>query len=80
MALAAAREELKNAFRIRQQLDDGVPEEPPQREQMLNQVVAHCDKAHELVEAQTKRFQELRDLERRAPEVLAEQERRVSEG
>ena len=46
---------------------------------MLNQIVAHCDKAHELVEAQTKRFQELRDLERRAPEVLAEQERRVSE-
>ena len=79
VALAAAREELKNAFRIRQRLDDGVPEEPPQREQMLNQIVAHCDKAHELVDAQTKRFQELRDLERRAPEVLAEQERRVSE-
>ncbi|HEX5579653.1 MAG TPA: TPM domain-containing protein [Candidatus Limnocylindria bacterium] len=79
VALAAAREELKNAFRIRQQLDDGTPEEPPQREQMLNQVVAHCDKAHELVDAQTKRFQELRDLERRAPEVLAEQERLVGE-
>ena len=79
VALAAAREELKNSFRIRQQLDDGIPEEPPQREQMLTQVVAHCDKAHELVEAQTKRFQELRDLERRAPEVLSEQELRVSE-
>jgi uncharacterized membrane protein YgcG len=78
-ALKAAQEELKSAFRVRQQLDDGTPDAPPEREQMLTQVIAHCDKAHELVEAQTRRFQELRDLERRAPEVLAEQERRVSE-
>jgi hypothetical protein len=46
---------------------------------MLTQVIAHCDKAHQLVDAQTKRFQELRDLERRAPEVLAEQQTRVAE-
>ncbi|HET6820592.1 MAG TPA: hypothetical protein VFH98_08570, partial [Candidatus Limnocylindria bacterium] len=78
-SLASAREELQNAFRIRQQLDDGTPEAPPQREELLNQVVAHCEAAHQLVDAQTKKFQELRDLERRAPNVLAEQERRVGE-
>jgi uncharacterized membrane protein YgcG len=78
-ALESAREELQSAFRLRQQLDDGTPEEPPERERMLTQIVAHCDKAHELVDVQTKRFQELRDLERRAPEVLAEQQGRVAE-
>jgi hypothetical protein len=77
-ALTAARAELQAAFRIRQQLDDGTPEAPPEREQMLNQVVAHCEKAHQLVEEQTKKFQELRDLERRAPQILAEQEGRVA--
>ncbi|HEY7465051.1 MAG TPA: TPM domain-containing protein, partial [Candidatus Limnocylindria bacterium] len=77
-ALTAARAELQAAFRIRQQLDDGTPEAPPEREQLLNQVVAHCEKAHQLVEEQTKKFQELRDLERRAPQILAEQEGRVA--
>jgi uncharacterized membrane protein YgcG len=78
-ALGSAREQLQHAFRLRQQLDDGVPEEPPERQRMLTQVIAYCESARELVDAQTKKFQELRDLERRAPEVLAEQERRVTE-
>jgi uncharacterized membrane protein YgcG len=76
-ALAAARSELQEAFRIRQGLDDGVPEEPPERERMLNEIVERCAKARELVDAQTRHFQELRDLERRAPEILAEQPRQV---
>jgi hypothetical protein len=78
-ALGSARGELQDAFRLRQLLDDGTPEEPAEREGMLTQIVAHCEAAQKLVEEQTARFQELRDLERRAPEVLAEQERRVTE-
>jgi len=78
-ALASARGELQDAFRLRQLLDDGTPEEPAEREGMLTQIVAHCEAAQKLVEEQTARFQELRDLERRAPEVLAEQQRRVAE-
>jgi uncharacterized membrane protein YgcG len=73
-ALAEARSELKAAFRIRQALDDGEPEEPTERERMLNEIVARCERARQLVEEQTERFRELRDLERRAPEVLAQQE------
>ncbi|HEX2843702.1 MAG TPA: TPM domain-containing protein, partial [Candidatus Limnocylindria bacterium] len=74
-ALAAARAELQAAFRARQLLDDGTPDAPAERERLLNEIMARCAKAQELVEAQTERFRELRDLERRAPEVLAELER-----
>lgn len=77
-ALASAKEELQAAFRVRQLLDDGTPEAPPEREKMLNEIVARCEKAHDLVEEQTDRFRELRDLERRAPEVLAEVEREAA--
>jgi uncharacterized membrane protein YgcG len=76
-ALAAARAELQAAFRLRQQLDDNDPETPPEREQLLTEIVARCEKAQATVAEQTKRFQELRDLERRAPEVFAEQEQRL---
>ncbi len=78
-ALDAARNELKAAFRLRQLLDDGTPDAPADRERMLNEIVGHCEKADQLVEAQTARFQELRDLERRAPEVLADQEAQVAQ-
>jgi uncharacterized membrane protein YgcG len=77
-ALAEARGELKAAFRARQLLDDDIPDTPQQREQYLNEIVARTDRARALVDEQTDAFRELRDLERRAPEVLAEQERRVT--
>ena len=78
VALGAARTELQAAFRARQLLDDGTPDSPEDRERYLNEVVAHCAKAQGLVEEQTERFRELRDLERRAPEVLDELERAVA--
>jgi hypothetical protein len=71
-ALAAARTELQGAFRARQLLDDGIPDTPADRERLLTEILARCAKAQELVEEQTARFRELRDLERRAPEVLDE--------
>ncbi len=70
-SLDAAHAELQAAFKVRQQLDDDVPEDPPTRERMLNEILSRCGHAHDLVEKQTDRFRELRDLERRAPEILA---------
>jgi len=43
-ALQAAREELQAAFRVRQQLDDRQPETEPDRERLLNEIVARCEK------------------------------------
>jgi uncharacterized membrane protein YgcG len=71
-AIEQARSELQAAFKVRQQLDDEVPEDPPTREKMLNEIIARCRKAQELVGVQTEHFRQLRDLERRAPEVLAD--------
>ena len=78
LALEQARAELQAAFRARQRLDDNDPETPAERESLLNEIVARTDRARGLVDEQTAAFQELRDLERRAPEVLAEQERRIA--
>jgi hypothetical protein len=70
-ALGEARTELQAAFKVRQQLDDEVPEDPSTRERMLSDIVARCTRAQELVGKETERFRELRDLERRAPQILA---------
>jgi hypothetical protein len=78
-ALTAARAELQASFRLRQRLDDNDPETPAEREQLLTEIVTRCERAHALVAEQTQRFQELRDLERRAPEVFAEQDRQLAQ-
>lgn len=70
-AIGRAQDELKAAFTIRQQLDDEVPEDPPTRERMLNEIVTHCRSIAAAGDEQRKRISELRDLDRRAPEVLA---------
>lgn len=72
-ALDAARAELQAAFAVRQRLDDATPESPDDREALLNEIVGRCTRAQEMLEAQTERFRQLRDLERRAPELLAAQ-------
>jgi uncharacterized membrane protein YgcG len=77
-ALDAARGELKAAFAIRQRLDDTEPETPDQREALLNEILQRLERAETALEEQTKRFQELRDMERRAPEVLAEQQSAIA--
>lgn len=70
-ALAQARDELKAAFTVRQKLDDEIPEDPPTREAMLTEVVARASRVADILGQQRQRFAELRDVERRAPEILA---------
>jgi uncharacterized membrane protein YgcG len=77
-ALAKARDELKEAFAIRQRLDDEPSADPAGREAMLSQVVEHARQAGRLVDEQRERIEALRDLERTAPEALAELDGRLS--
>ncbi|HEX2194786.1 MAG TPA: TPM domain-containing protein, partial [Candidatus Limnocylindria bacterium] len=77
-ALDKARAELKTAFAVRQRLDDGEPESVEQREAMLREIIQRTSRAEGVLEEQTARFRELRDLERRAPEVLAAQPEAIS--
>jgi uncharacterized membrane protein YgcG len=70
-AVAAAREELRGAFEVRQRLDDAQPEDPPTRESMLQDIVARIGRAGQALDAQAARIDELRNLERQAPTILA---------
>ncbi|HEX7472938.1 MAG TPA: TPM domain-containing protein [Candidatus Limnocylindrales bacterium] len=70
-AIAAARDDLKGAFTIRQRLDDATPEDAPARRQMLIDLVIACRKAQDRLHAETHRFDELRALEQEAPDILA---------
>lgn len=82
-ALLKARDEVKAAFAIRQRLDDETPEDPLTRERLYREMLEHASKATALLDEQQKRIAQLRDLERRAPEILAalpDELRSVSEG
>ncbi len=70
-AIAAARDDLKGAFTIRQRLDDSTPEQPPERRQMLIDLVVASRKAQGRLDAESQRFAELRALEKEAPTILA---------
>ncbi len=76
-ALAGARDELNAAFLIGQKLDDSEPETAEQRRQMIEQVIARCQKAQQVVDEQAATLAELRDFERRAPETLDKLDREL---
>ncbi|CAN5303293.1 TPM domain-containing protein [soil metagenome] len=71
-ALGEAAGEMKAAFTIRQRLDDETPEDPETRERLLREVLERAGKAKRILDGQRTRIEELRDLERRAPEILSQ--------
>lgn len=70
-AIKVAGDELRAAFALRRQLDDTDPEPPSERERLLKEIIARTTKANALLDAQEARFDQLGDLERKAPELLA---------
>jgi uncharacterized membrane protein YgcG len=70
-ATAAARDDLKRAFTLRQQLDDATPEDDATRRQMLTDLIVAARTARGRLQAELKRFEELRALEQEAPRILA---------
>ena len=71
-AVAHASTELKAAFTLRQQLDDDAPDTPDTRRAMVEQILQHAAAAQTALLEQKQRLDQLRDLERRAPEILTE--------
>jgi hypothetical protein len=78
-AVEDAKADLTASFRLRQQLDDAVPEDDTTRRQMLEEIITRCESANESLDAQADAFDRLRALEQNAPEVLAEVDRRAAE-
>ncbi|MGW6513366.1 TPM domain-containing protein [Streptomyces niveus] len=70
-AVTYARGELTAAFRLRQQLDDAMPDDDGARRRMLDEILARCTDANSRLDAESAGFDRLRDMERNAPEALA---------
>jgi uncharacterized membrane protein YgcG/predicted nucleic acid-binding Zn-ribbon protein len=69
-AVDNAKAALSQAFSVRQQLDDSVPETPAQRRELLTRVIVSAARANRELESQTDAFQKLRDLVVNAPTRL----------
>ena len=69
-AVSNAKAALAQAFTVRQQLDDAIPETPAQRRDLLTRVIVSAAQADRELDAQTAAFRELRDLVLNAPTML----------
>ena len=69
-ALADAKGIAKQAFELRQKLDDAYPETPEQHRAMTLQLIELAERADQTLDAQADAFDQLRQLDRNAPEVL----------
>ncbi|MFI2296995.1 TPM domain-containing protein [Isoptericola sp. NPDC019571] len=78
-ALEAAKADVAQAFHLRQELDDDVPDSEPRRRQLLAGILELTEHAGASLDAQTDAFDELRSLQQRAPELLDEAEQRAGE-
>ncbi|MEU4362809.1 TPM domain-containing protein [Promicromonospora sp. NPDC023987] len=82
LILARAAGDVRQAFVIRQELDDeeaGAGPEGAARRTRLSRVVALCESAADTLDARTRAFDDLRRLQQRAPELLADVDAREPE-
>lgn len=69
-AVEVAKTALVQAFTVRQQLDDAVPETPEQRRDLLTRVIVAAGRADRELDAQVDAFEQMRDLVLNAPARL----------
>ncbi|MCU1546071.1 MAG: hypothetical protein JWP30_1171 [Homoserinimonas sp.] len=70
-ALQSARAAVMEAFSIKQQLDDAFPETDEQKRAMTARIIELCEQADATLDDQADAFDELRQLEKTAPDALA---------
>jgi predicted nucleic acid-binding Zn-ribbon protein len=78
-AVNNAKAALSQAFAIRQQLDDAIPETRAQRRELLTQVIVSAARADRELESQREAFEQMRDLVVNAPERLDALTRQIVE-
>ncbi|WP_326572422.1 TPM domain-containing protein [Actinacidiphila glaucinigra] len=76
-ALGYAESELTAAFRLRQQLDDAIPEDDAAKRRMLDEIIARCTEADRRLDAEAEGFDRLRALEQNAPQALEHAEAKL---
>lgn len=70
-ALTQAKALVSDAFRVRRELDDEIPETDEQKRAALVGIIAACDEADDLLEDQEEAFDALRDVEHDLPTAVA---------
>jgi uncharacterized membrane protein YgcG len=70
-ALATAKAQLSQAFTLQQKLDDSEPDSEEQARAWYVAIIDLCSQANRTLDAQADDFDELRQLEKNAPEVAA---------
>ena len=70
-ALEKAKAQLSQAFTLQQKLDDSEPDSTEQARAWYAAIIDLCSQANLTLDAQTDAFDELRQLEKNAPEVAA---------
>ncbi len=73
------RARLREAFALRQRLDDAEPETDAERRTLQSRILQLCREVDDALDAQVERFDAVRDLQARAPEALAALEPRLYE-
>lgn len=66
----AAQAKIAEAFALKQQIDDEVPDTAEQRRAWHIQIIQLCDAADDLLDENVEAFEELRKLEAEAPQAL----------
>jgi uncharacterized membrane protein YgcG len=70
-AVERAKADLAKAFQLRRAIDDSTPEDETTRREMLTEIITLTQGASDRLDAEVDRFDELRAMERNAPELLA---------
>ncbi|MDI1460449.1 hypothetical protein QEZ54_05665 [Catellatospora sp. KI3] len=77
-AVAAAKDEVAAAFRLRQQLDDEIEEDEPTRRALLADILRRCAAVDQRLDAQADAFERLRDMQANAEQLSADLTARAS--
>ncbi len=78
-AITSGRASVKEAFGLRQKLDDAEPETESQQRQMNSEIIRLCMHVSETLDEHVDTFDKLRDLQAKAPQVLEEVDQRAGE-
>lgn len=76
-ALTTAKTQLTEAFTLQQRLDDVEPDTEQEQRDWLGQIIRLCEQANDELDDQADAFNELRALEKNAPDAMASVEKDV---
>lgn len=76
-AVEASKADLAKAFQLQQQLTRAEPEDEATRQETLLEIVRLADTASDRLDAEADKFDQFRDLERNAPQVLSALEQKI---